>query len=81
MINVIVENVLKKTSETSPLVLYPDFRTDEVWRYYFYNTYKCNYCGALYERAKTQYYEEWGFCSHGGGGKYPLNVNNRELIL
>lgn len=65
------------TSRTVPCKEYPDWRKDEVWKFYFYNTWKCNYCGTLYERNKTQFYEEWGFCAHGGGGKYPLNIINK----
>lgn len=52
------------------------FQRDEVWRYYFYNTYTCNKCNEIYERSKTQYYEDWGFCSH-GSGKYPLHIIER----
>jgi len=52
------------------------FQRDEVWRYYLYNTYTCNRCNELYERSITQYYEDWGFCSH-GSGKYPLHIIDR----
>lgn len=68
------------TSKTVPCKEFPDWRKDEVWKFYFYNTWKCNYCGSLYERSKTQYYEEWGFCAHGGGGKYPLNIRKSVEI-
>lgn len=64
----VLSNITVKCKE------YPDWenRRDEVWRYYFYNTYICNSCGEKYLRNKTSLYEDWGFCAH-GGGKYPLN--------
>lgn len=65
-------------SNTVKCKIYPDWenRRDEVWRYYFYNTYICNSCEEVFPRNKTALYEDWGFCAHGGGGKYPLNEDD-----